>query len=63
MRVVVLEDYLNSAANSACIEPMKRVGEVVCYTDPAQSEDENIARMAGADRHTVQKPPQATYLT
>jgi len=49
VRVVVLEDYLNYAATSACIEPLKRLGEVVCYTEPAQSEDENVARMAGAD--------------
>jgi phosphoglycerate dehydrogenase-like enzyme len=49
MRVVVLEDYLNYAATSACIEPLKRLGEVVCYTEPAKSEDENVARMAGAD--------------
>ena len=49
MRVVVLEDYLNYAATSACIEPLKRLGEVICCTEPAQSEDENIARMAGAD--------------
>jgi len=31
MRVVVLEDYLNYAATSACIEPLKKLGEVVCY--------------------------------
>jgi phosphoglycerate dehydrogenase-like enzyme len=49
MRVVVLEDYLNYAATSACIEPLKRLGEVVCYREPAKSEDENVARMAGAD--------------
>lgn len=49
MRVVVLEDYLNYAATSACIEPLKRRGEVVCYVEPAQSEAENIERMAGAD--------------
>jgi len=49
MRVVVLEDYLNYAATSACIEPLKRLGEVICYTEPAQLEDENVARMAGAD--------------
>jgi D-3-phosphoglycerate dehydrogenase len=49
MRVVVLEDYLNYAATSACIEPLKRLGEVVCYREPAKSEDENVARMASAD--------------
>src|SRR3970040_1943485 len=48
MRTVVLEDYLNYAATSACIEPLRKHGEVLCYTEPATSEDENIARMAGA---------------
>jgi phosphoglycerate dehydrogenase-like enzyme len=49
VRVVVLEDYLNYAATSACIEPLKQLGKVVCYAEPAKSEDENVARMAGAD--------------
>ena len=49
MRVVVLEDYLNYAATSACIEALKKLGEVVCYKERAKSEDENVARMAGAD--------------
>ncbi len=49
MRVVVLEDYLNYAANSACIAPLKQIGEVVCYTEPAESDAENVARMTGAD--------------
>jgi D-3-phosphoglycerate dehydrogenase len=49
VRVVVLEDYLNYAASSACLEPLKRLGEVICCTEPAQSEDENVARMTGAD--------------
>jgi phosphoglycerate dehydrogenase-like enzyme len=49
MRVVVLEDYLNYAADSACIAPLKKFGEVVCYTEPAKSEDENVERMAGAE--------------
>lgn len=48
MRVVVLEDYLDYAATSACIEPLKKLGEVVCFTTAAQSEDENVERMAGA---------------
>ena len=41
MRVVVLEDYLNYAATSACIEPLKKLGEVICYKEPAQSEAES----------------------
>jgi hypothetical protein len=49
MRVVVLEDYLNYAASSACIDPLKKLGDVICYTKPAQSEDENVGRMAGAE--------------
>jgi phosphoglycerate dehydrogenase-like enzyme len=49
MRVVVLEDYLNYAATSACMEPLKKLGEVVCYKEHAKSEDENVARVAGAD--------------
>lgn len=49
MRLVVLEDYLNYAADSACIEPLKKLGDVICYTEPAQSEAENVARMAGAE--------------
>ena len=49
MRIVVLEDYLNYAAGSACIAPLKQLGEVVVYTEPAKSEDENAARMQRAD--------------
>lgn len=49
MRVVVLEDYLDYAASSACVEPLKTLGEVICFTTPAKSEDENAERMAGAD--------------
>lgn len=49
MRAVVLEDYLNYAASSACIEPLKKLSEVVCFTTPAKSEDENVERIAGAD--------------
>ena len=49
MRVVVLEDYLNYAADSACIAPLKQRRDIVVYTEPATSDDENVSRMAGAD--------------
>ena len=49
MRVVVLADYLNYAASWACIEPLKKRGDVICYTEPAKSEAENVERMHGAE--------------
>ncbi|MGH7773874.1 MAG: D-2-hydroxyacid dehydrogenase family protein [Candidatus Binatia bacterium] len=49
MRVVVLEDYLNYAADAPCMKPLKARGEVIVYDKPAASEEENVTRMAGAD--------------
>lgn len=49
MRVVVLEDYLNYASNAPCLQPLRERCEVIVYDKPAASEDENVARMAGAE--------------
>jgi hypothetical protein len=38
----------DAAATSARIEPVKRLGEIICCGDPEQSEAENIKPMVSA---------------
>ena len=61
MHVAVLEADLNFAADSACIEPLKRIGEVAgCTIAFIEGRPQNLAADKDIDR---QKQRQATYLT
>lgn len=47
-RVVLMEDYLDQARTMRCVQELARVSDLTIITDKARSEEEVLARLAGA---------------